>query len=479
MAEKKHSFFYDWGSVTTYTSDISSQELVARARWFIHMRWLAILACVAGAMFAATGIIPADARYVDFIVTIVFLTLTNMAYSILGRNLFGDTTHRQELQYLLLGQMMGDFTALSFLTYSLGGVETPMPALFLAHIILATMLFSRWRSLVVAGAAWLCASLPLVLEWAGLLPGRSIFDSGFKTMVNASFSVTCGFVLALGGVFLFCWYLASEISSSLKLREHQLEDAYRMLIKIDKEKTQSTLLATHELKSPLAAIKSYIYTLRDGYCGPLPEKAQSVVIRIGDRCDQMLSRITSIIHLSNLRTLVVTDTHLVPVELVAILAEQVREGTLIGRSRKIRVINLSEKHPPVFVLGSASHLKTLFSNLIHNAINYSHNNTGRVVVSMEVSARKVAVSVQDNGIGIPKESLNRIFDDHFRCKNAVEHYAAGTGLGLSMVKEIVVLHGGSIQVESIIGRGSSFTVRFDVIEAKKEKNSHGENTHSG
>ena len=102
----------------------------------------------------------------------------------------------------------------------------------------------------------------------------------------------------------------------------------KMLIKIDKEKTQSTLLATHELKAPFAAIKSYIYTLRDGYCGELPEKAQAVVVRIGDRCDQISNRITDIIHLSNLRTLVVTDMRLVPVDLMAIVAEEAREGAL-------------------------------------------------------------------------------------------------------------------------------------------------------
>jgi signal transduction histidine kinase len=399
-------------------------------------------------------------------------------YSIVGRNLFGDKSRRQELQYLLLGQMLSDFAALSFLTYALGGIETPMAALFMAHIILATLLFARLRSLLIACAAWICASLPLILEYAGILPMRTIFDGQFKSMVNANFGVTFGFVLASGGVFLFCWYLVSEISSSLKLRERQLEDAYQMLIKLDKEKTQSTLLATHELKAPFAAIKSYIYTLRDGYCGQLPEKAQTVVSRIGDRCDQISERITDIIHLSNLRTLVVTDMNLVPIDLVAVLSEEAREGSLIGKPRNIQVINLVETYAPIYIMGSHPHLKTLFSNLIQNAVHYCRDNIGRVVISVETSSNKVAVSVQDNGIGIPKENLDKIFNDHFRSKNAVEHYAGGTGLGLSIVKEIVVLHGASIQVESIVGRGSSFTVRFNMIEANQENKNHGAHTDS-
>lgn len=478
MVEKKHSFFYDWGAVTTYTSDISSQELAVRAKWFINMRWLAILACLAGALISAAGLIPAQVNSLDFATTVLFLAIANLAYTVIGRNLFGDKSRRRELQFLLLWQILGDFIALSFLTYKLGGIETPMSALFMAHIILATILFPRWRSLFIVGAAWIFASLPLTLEWAGVLPVRSIFGGAFKAMVVSRFEVVLGFVLANGGVFLFCWYLVSEISSSLKLRERQLEDAHQMLLKVDKEKTQATIIATHELKAPFAAIKSYIYSLRDGYCGPLPEKAQAVIARIGDRCDQITDRITDIIHLNNLRTLVVSDMNLVPLDLNAIVAEEAREGALVGEPRKIRVINLTEKHPPVYVMGSAPHLKTLFSNLIQNAIHYCRDNTGRVVISMEDLPKKIAVSVQDNGIGIPKENLDKIFEDHFRSKNAVAHYTGGTGLGLSIVKEIVFIHGASIQVESIVGRGSSFTLRFDITEAMQEKNNHGEHSYS-
>jgi len=479
MAAKKHSFFYNWGSVTTITPDIRTQELAARAKWFVQMRWWAVLACAMGALIAMTNIIPAEVAPVDFVITIAFLAITNLIYSRLGRKISGDKARRKELQRLLLWQMFGDFTALSFLTYSLGCIETPMGALFMAHIILATILFSRWRSLLIAAAAWMYASVPLMLEWGGIIPVRSIFEGQFKTMVNASFGVTLGFVMASGGVYLVCWYLVSEISSSLKLRERQLEDSHQMLIKIDKEKTQSTLVATHELKAPFAAIKSYVFTLRDGYCGPLPDKAQNVVARIGDRCDQITDRIKDIIHLSNLRTLVVTEMNLVPVNLIEVVSEEALDGALIAEPRKIRIINLAEKMPPVYIMGSHDHLKSLFSNLIQNAINYSPDNIGRVVISVEAFPDEAVVSVQDNGIGIPENALEKIFNDHFRSKNAVAHHSGGTGLGLSIVKEIVVLHGASIQVESIVGRGSSFAVRFRTITAKQEGKDYGEYTDRG
>ena len=174
----------------------------------------------------------------------------------------------------------------------------------------------------------------------------------------------------------------------------------------------------------------------------------------------------------------VTEMNLVPVDLISVLSEESREGALIGEPHKIKIINLTENHPPIRIMGSYDHLKTLFSNLIQNAIHYSNENTGRVVISVETSPGKAEVSVQDNGIGIPKEALDKIFNDHFRSKNAVEHHAGGTGLGLSIVKEIVVLHGASIQVESIVGRGSSFTVRFNTIEGTQENMNYGKHTNS-
>ncbi|MBN2337093.1 MAG: HAMP domain-containing histidine kinase [Acidobacteria bacterium] len=475
---KKHSFFYDWGSVTTYASDLRSQEMVARARWFINMRWYAILACAAGALVALLDKAPANLDPVAFLVVVAFLSAANLAYTLIGRNLFGDKGRERELQVLLAAEMMADFTALSYLNYVLGSIETPVAALFLAHIILSTLFFSRWRSLLITLAAWFYAVMPLVLEWAGILPARTIFDGGFKALVNGSAEVTFGFVFATAGVFLFCWDLVGEITTSLKMREHQLEDAHRMLIRLDKEKTQATLMATHELKAPFAVIKSFVYTLRDGYCGPLPEKAQEVVQRIGERCDQLTTRITDIIHLSNLRTLVVQEMHMTPVNIVDIVADQAREGALIAKTRGVSVTNHAENAPPAYILGSVSHLQSLFSNLLRNAVFYTHKETGRVDIFVKPEGKKVAVTVKDNGIGIPKENLEKIFNDHFRSKNALSHYAYGSGLGLSLVKEVVVLHGASIEVESTVGSGSSFTVRFDIIDATQEKANHGSHTGS-
>lgn len=457
--------------------DLRSSELVERVRWFINMRWLAVLACCIGTLASLLDIFPIHQEPLFFVIATLFLAVSNLFYTFFAYRLSNRQKDEHKVQVFLVTQMFGDFMALSLLAYALGSIETPVLTLFMAHIILATLFFSRRGSLAIITAAWLFASIPLILEWAGIIPTFSILDGSFKQTVSDSFLITSGFVAGIGGVFFICWYLVSEISSSLKLRERQLEDAFEMLVRVDREKTQATLRATHELKAPFAAIKSYVYTLRDGYCGELPDKAQKVVSRIGDRCDQLTKKITDIIHLSNLKSLGPMGMTRMQVDLSRLLAEQCREAGLIGEPRGVKVKNRAERVGPVYVVGSKPHLETLFSNLLRNAVTYSYDK-GEVEVSMDQESSRVSVHILDQGIGIPEQNLAKIFEEHFRSNNAVAHHPNGTGLGLPIVKEIVHLHRATMHVESKVGNGTKFSVSFNISTASKhEGESHGQNSH--
>ena len=445
--------------------DLRSSELVDRIRWFITMRWLAVLACCLGTAAILSDLAPVRLEPAYFVAATCFLAAANLLYTLGARRLSSRQTDRQGVQVFLVVQMLGDFSALSFLAYALGSIETPILTLFMAHIILATLFFSRRGSIAIVAAAWLFASLPLILEWAGLIPTISILDGYFKQTLYGSSLITSGFIAGIGGAYFVCWYLVGVISSSLKIRERQLEEAFEMMVVMDREKTQATLRATHELKAPFAAIKSYVYTLRDGYCGELPDKARKVVSRIGERCDQLTEKITDIIHLSNLRSQVFAEKNMAPVDLVAVLAEESREADLIGEPRGIKVVNHAGGPEPVSVIGSKSSLHTLFSNLLQNAVVYSHEG-GEVEVFVDRGPGRVEVRIRDNGIGIPEKNLEKIFEEHFRSNNAVAHRPGGTGLGLPIVKEIVRLHGATIQVESEEDKGTQFTVGFKTAVEK-------------
>lgn len=454
---------FDWGSTHAYSADLRARELVDRVHWFIMMRWIAAGACLLTDVGAMLKLLPADINPGFFLAGAVFLFLSNLYYRRRSFAVLSPTIDQEGMYVLLLMQILGDFAILTLLTYGTGTIQTPIAMLFTAHVVLATLFFHRWVSLAITGLAWIGGVGPIVLECLGVIPIVSIYDSPFKPFVLNNPTAIGGYVFGLGLCLVVIWYLVSEITTSLKLREGQLEDAYEILSKLDREKSQATLRATHELKAPFAAIKSYVYTLRDGYCGELPDKASAVVARIGERCDRLMAKITDIIHLSNLKTLVLTDMHFSPVNIKTLLLVEAEEARLLAESRRIEVFSDIETADDVFVMGSTDYLHTLFSNLLRNAVIYSHNG-GRIELTLRFKPKKVSVRVTDHGIGIPKDNISKIFDEHFRSNNAVAHNPNGTGLGLPMVKEIVRLHGGAMEVSSELGEGSQFTVSFDRIE---------------
>ena len=104
-------------------------------------------------------------------------------------------------------------------------------------------------------------------------------------------------------------------------------------------------------------------------------------------------------------------------------------------------------------------MKRVLSNLVENAIKYSGENTSVKVKSWD-DEKWVYVEIQDNGVGIPKEDLEYIFDKFYRVKNDASHSIKGTGLGLYLVKYFVELQGGTIDAESTLGQGTKFTVKL-------------------
>jgi signal transduction histidine kinase len=355
--------------------------------------------------------------------------------------------------------MLTDFLAISVLSYALGSVETPAPLVYVAHVILASLFFSPRTSLLLTGVGFLFALAPAALERLGALPVVAILDAPRKAAMLADTRALAIYAAVLGGCYLFVWYLTATITGSLKLRERQLEESNRKLEQLDEEKTKYTLRATHELKAPFAAIKTYVYSLRDGYCGDLPVKAQEVVGRIGDRCDRLTNMITAIIHVGNLRTAVLSDADYEPVDLAQFLPAEIDDAVVWGTPRTITVKSDIPASPPLPIRASKRHLHTLVSNLLRNAVTYSHDG-GEIEVSLVPGKESVVLRVADHGIGIARENIPKIFDDFFRSNEAARVNPHGNGLGLALVKEVAKMHGATIEVASEPGKGTCFWVWF-------------------
>jgi two-component system phosphate regulon sensor histidine kinase PhoR len=108
-------------------------------------------------------------------------------------------------------------------------------------------------------------------------------------------------------------------------------------------------------------------------------------------------------------------------------------------------------------------MEQALANLIDNAIKYSDEN-GEVIVRVEEEEGLASIAVTDDGVGIPEKDLPRIFERFYRVDKARSRELGGTGLGLAIVKHIALVHGGTVQVESELGRGSTFTIALPIGE---------------
>ncbi|MCZ2095150.1 MAG: GAF domain-containing protein [Anaerolineae bacterium] len=224
--------------------------------------------------------------------------------------------------------------------------------------------------------------------------------------------------------------------------------------------------ASHELRTPLANIKTRLYLLRKQ-----PDKLQAHLDVINRVTDSMTELIENLLDISRFERGVI-PLYCQPVA----LAELIEEVIAIQQpeaERKDITLRASLPGQPLVIDADPQRISQVITNLVNNAINYTGEG-GTITIELAPvdpgdhgSARQAAIRVCDTGIGIPAEMLSQVFEPFFR---ANEDVAAGTGLGLTIAREIVHLHHGSIAVDSAVGQGTVFTVTLDLLESSQEHN---------
>jgi two-component system phosphate regulon sensor histidine kinase PhoR len=212
---------------------------------------------------------------------------------------------------------------------------------------------------------------------------------------------------------------------------------------------------SHELKTPLAAIRGYAETLRDGALDE-PPTARRFTDRILSQCRRLQELLDDLLILSRLEGMdAALDRE--PVSLDAIARHAVELLAPAAREKRVEIELREEPVPPVH--GDAGNLERLLLNLLDNAIKYNRPD-GKITVRVGRCGGEAILEVTDSGIGIPPESISRIFERFYRVDKGRAREEGGTGLGLAIVKHIAQAHGGQVDVESRIGRGSTFRVRL-------------------
>lgn len=221
---------------------------------------------------------------------------------------------------------------------------------------------------------------------------------------------------------------------------------------------------SHELKTPLAAIKAYAETL---LLGALEDEKKNVqfVERISQQADRLDHLIRDMLQLARVQS---GNLQMSMVEFAVgkVLVSTVESHRVIGESKGVAVRSV-EMDPRLLVVGDYEAFQTIANNLIGNAVRYTEAG-GEVVVSAHEEDGFVCIAVRDTGIGIPEEDQERVFERFYRVEKARSTERGGTGLGLAIVKHLVGAMKGTVKLKSKLGEGSVFEVRLPSATKKFE-----------
>ena len=239
----------------------------------------------------------------------------------------------------------------------------------------------------------------------------------------------------------------------------------------EKEERERRLFVSnvsHELRTPLTSVKSYLEALDEG---ALSEPVAPDFIRVSlDETNRMMRMVTDLLHLSRIDN---ATSHL-DVELINFTAFIT---FILNRFDKIRAQDEEKKYElvrdypitSVWIEIDTDKMTQVIDNILNNAIKYSPDG-GKITVTMKTTDDQMILSISDQGLGIPKQDLPKIFDRFYRVDRARSRAQGGTGLGLAIAKEIIKQHNGFIWAKSEYGKGSTFTIvlPYDKDAVKEE-----------
>lgn len=246
----------------------------------------------------------------------------------------------------------------------------------------------------------------------------------------------------------------SYIVSSVVLSEQQgialfFRDTTE-LKQLEKVKRDFVVNASHELRTPLTAINGFAETLLDEVSGE-PRRYVEIIKNHAERLIHIVQDIMLLSELDEKTLLKIEKVNLKSLitSLYSLFENRIKEKQLTFKV---------EASTETVINGDSFKLEQVFINLIDNAVKYTEK--GSITVTIKNENNDAVIVIQDTGIGIPKEDINRLFERFYVVDKSRSRKMGGTGLGLSIVKHIVLLHNGSIEVESKPNQGTRFTIKL-------------------
>ena len=249
------------------------------------------------------------------------------------------------------------------------------------------------------------------------------------------------------------YHSRQELESKIQDRTRELSSALEQLKKISKAKSDFVSAVSHELRTPLTSIKGYASILMTGKIGAIPTEVKERLEKINKHSDNLVKFINDLLDISRI------EAGRVEMKLqkqnISALVENMRD--LFAPQMKEKNIKFAAQIDPKIpeILADTSQIERVFINILGNAVKFTPAN-GSIHIVVKVQKDDVLVEISDTGVGISEADLSRLFEEFYRVENEINQNVKGTGLGLTLVKNIIEAHRGKIWVTSQVGKGTMF-----------------------
>lgn len=416
-----------------------------RNMWFIKLRYGAVLML---SVFILSSELLLGFKYTSTQTTALFIiTFSILFYNIvihIAKKYVKSIAGRFNPLHISTIQMLFDITALFLLVYFTGGIETPLYMLFVFHMIIGSLILPGKVMYSVAAFVILCFGGLIFLEYHQIIPHHAIKGFLYSSIYD-DFSYMVSILTVFSFVIIVSVYLANGIANQLYKMEQDLIESLDKLSTAEIEKQKYIVGVVHEIKTPLSAVHSYLNLILQKFLGPLDKKVEEKLVRASLRSEEAINLINNVIKISRFKLFEQFSKEQIKIE--EVIQELSEKHLAAAEAKKIKLTFNDKRTTNSAIIGDRFLFTLAISNLIGNAIKYVDKN-GLIEVNVENENSNIKISVCDNGIGIPENEKEKIFKEFFRSSNVSLEEHEGTGIGLSIVKEIIEKHGGSISVES-------------------------------
>lgn len=464
-------------------------------RWLITARWfyapaIFIMGLLSKLDPVGTNTFPIPSMLFIFSV----FTLTNLLFWIAVKKL-EIANNTDKINLLGVGQILAELVFFALILHLAGGVESASPIFFFIPIVSSIILFSPIGSIFISFVSGLIIHAYIFLQYYGIiqiLPGYT----GEEIIEYSEFLKQLSTTVIITAVYFIVGALAGYLSSVLKKRELQLIESKRQsqlqtdklrllneeynnfarklvrkdlelqqenqkIAKLDLEKTEFVSTVAHQLRTPLSAIKWTLDILLQGGSGELNNDQKTLLMKAYESNERIINLIQDMLGVEKAEFKADSFSP-VEINLPDVVKNVLPDFRSLVENKSIRIEMQSEKNLPK-VMVDPQKIRAVFQNLIENAIKYSKPGGWIKIIMKKENDKNVLISVEDNGIGIPKHEQQNIFKKFFRAQNASKKEPNGTGLGLFIIRSIIERHKGTITFESEENKGTRFDIRIPIV----------------